>query len=101
MSLPGMCGSGTDRFGQAHAQPEVEVIQGAGAHADQDFVGTDLRFWDIFVLQHFGAAVRGVDDGFHGRSWVRLRPTINNGGGIESSVEMVRARHVAERSVGG
>ena len=43
--------------GNAGAYEEVEVVQGASAHADQDFVGLDGGFRGLFVDKRFRAAV--------------------------------------------
>ena len=48
---------GESHAGDALAQPEVEVVQRAGAHADQDLVGADLGVRGVFVDQHLGPAV--------------------------------------------
>ena len=42
--------------GEAFADPEVEVIHGAGTNADQDLILARLGIGDVFVLQDFGAA---------------------------------------------
>jgi hypothetical protein len=41
------------------------VIQRAGAHAHQDFIGTDLRLWNIFVFENFRTAMLVDSNGFH------------------------------------
>jgi hypothetical protein len=43
--------------GDAAAHEEVEVVERAGAYAQQDFVGFDLGLGRVFVDQHFRAAV--------------------------------------------
>jgi len=51
--------------GDAFANPEIEMIERAGADAHQNIIRADSRFGDIFVAQDFRAAVFGEDDGFH------------------------------------
>ena len=48
---------GEPHAGDARAHEEVEVVQGAGAHADEDFVGLDGGLGRRFVNQLFRAAV--------------------------------------------
>lgn len=50
---------------KAVANPQIEVIEGTGAHADENFVRMDLGFVHIGVVQHAGIAVLVKDDGFH------------------------------------
>jgi len=53
--------------GKAAAHPEVEMVEGAGVNADEDFVATKLRLGDIGVLENGRVAVMTEDDGFHER----------------------------------
>jgi hypothetical protein len=51
--------------GQAATDPEVEVIQGAGAHADEYLVGAGPRVRRVGELQNPGPAVLVEEDRFH------------------------------------
>jgi hypothetical protein len=59
--------------GQSFANPDVEMIERAGLHADQHFVFARLRIGDVFVGQDFGATELMDADGFHSDvlQWVR------------------------------
>src|SRR5258706_6320664 len=50
---------------QAAAHPDVEMIQRAGAHLDQDFVGFELRIGNLGKLENLGSAVFFENDCFH------------------------------------
>ena len=50
---------------EALANPEVEMVQGAGAYAHHDFVRPWLGFRDFRELQDFRPAVLGDDDCLH------------------------------------
>src|SRR5258706_9154361 len=54
---------------QTAAYPHVEMIQRAGAHFDQDFVGFDLRIGDLGNLENFRTAVLFEGDCFHGAEY--------------------------------
>ena len=45
--------------------PHVQEIQRAGAHADQDLAGIELRLGRVLVPQDLGAAMLVEPDGFH------------------------------------
>ena len=51
---------------EAAALPDVEEIQRAGAHADEDFARLQFRIRRILVPQHFGTAMRPMSPV---RSW--------------------------------
>jgi hypothetical protein len=59
-------------IGEATADPEIEMIQGAGAYADENFVGAGFGLGDIGVLQNFGSAMLAEKDGFHDASGLFL-----------------------------
>ena len=50
---------------QTIAHPNVEMIQRAGAHFDQNFVCFDLGIGDFSDLQNLRPAVLFENDGFH------------------------------------
>jgi hypothetical protein len=50
---------------QAPADPEVEVVQGAGADTNEDVIGAEMRFNDVGVMEDARFAVLVEDDGFH------------------------------------
>ena len=52
--------------GQAFAHPDIEMVHGAGFHADQDLIFARLRIGNVFVAEHFGSAEFVNADGFHG-----------------------------------
>jgi hypothetical protein len=60
--------------GQSFADPHVEVVQGAGADADEDLVFARLGIGDIFVGENFRTTELMETDGFHGGS-SDLNPT--------------------------
>jgi hypothetical protein len=41
------------------------MVEGAGAHLDQNFVGAHARLGPLLVAQNFGASVLVKDDCFH------------------------------------
>ena len=51
----------------AAALPEIEVIERAGAHADQSFARAGDRIGGVFVPEHVGPAMRVKTDGFHSK----------------------------------
>src|SRR6185437_1782803 len=51
--------------GKALADPEVEVIQGAGANPYENLVMAVVRVGHVLVLQHSGAAEFVEANGFH------------------------------------
>ena len=51
--------------GQALAHPEVEMVQGAGAHADQNLVFARLGIGNVFVGENFGSTELMNANGFH------------------------------------
>ena len=51
--------------GMPRAHEQIQMIQRAGAHPQQHFVGFDLRLGHVFVDQHFGPAVLVDACGFH------------------------------------
>jgi hypothetical protein len=58
--------------GKAAANPEVEMIEGASAHANQDFIVAESRFGDVGVMKDRRITVFIDDDGFHGQPpWER------------------------------
>jgi hypothetical protein len=50
----------------AETRPDVEVVERAGADADEHFAGSGGRIRDIFVAQHLRSAVRAHHDRLHG-----------------------------------
>ena len=63
----GNVGQGNLEAGETAADPEIEMIEGAGADADQDFVTPELGFGDIGETKNGGISVFLEDDGFHER----------------------------------
>ncbi len=59
--------------GDTVADKKIEMIEGAGADADEDFVGARTRIGEVGVLEDFRAAVLGEDDRFHQRVSVEQR----------------------------
>ncbi len=57
----------------AVANKKVEMIEGAGADADEDFVGARTRVGRVGVLEDFRAAVLREDDCFHAGVSVKER----------------------------
>jgi hypothetical protein len=51
--------------GEALACPDVEVIDAAGAHLDEDLVGFVRRVGKLCVFENVGTAVAVEDDCFH------------------------------------
>jgi hypothetical protein len=54
--------------GNAVTNEKIEMVQGAGADADEDLVGAGARIGDVGVGEDFRSAVLGEDDCFHGAS---------------------------------
>jgi hypothetical protein len=52
--------------GQASTYPDVEVVQGARAHAYEDLIFTRLGIGDVFVGEDFGSTELMNANGFHG-----------------------------------
>jgi hypothetical protein len=50
---------------QTVANKNVEMIQRARLHLDEDFVRTNLRLGHVRVLEHFWSTVLSEDRGFH------------------------------------
>jgi hypothetical protein len=50
---------------QSFAHPEVEVVQGACPHADEDLIFTRLGIGDIFVGEDFGSTELMNANGLH------------------------------------
>jgi hypothetical protein len=61
----GNVGKRNGNAGQTVAHPEIEMIEGAGANADEDFVGVEVRFGNIGVMEHTGVAMLVKDNRFH------------------------------------
>ena len=55
--------------GQSLAHPQVEVIQRAGADADEHMILAQLGIGNVFVFQNFGTTKFMNADGFHARSF--------------------------------
>lgn len=53
--------------GKAAAHPEVEMIEGTGANADEDFVAAKLGLGDVGVVENGRVTVFLEDDRFHER----------------------------------
>ncbi len=53
--------------GKAAAHPEVEMIEGAGTNADEDFLAAKLRLGNVGEAENGRVAVMKEDDGFHER----------------------------------
>jgi hypothetical protein len=53
--------------GKATANPEVEMIKGAGADADEDFIVAENRFGDVGIAEDGRVTVFVNNDGFHGQ----------------------------------
>jgi hypothetical protein len=51
--------------GEATANPEVEMIKGAGADAHEDFIVAENRFGDVGIAKDRGITVLMDDDGLH------------------------------------
>ena len=52
-----MCGSGILTRSQSATRPEIEMVEGAGAHADQHLAGAGRRIRRVFVPEHLRSAV--------------------------------------------
>ena len=61
----GNVGERDSNTGEAAANPEVEMIEGAGADANQDFIVAEGRFGDISIAKNRRVTVFMDDDGFH------------------------------------
>jgi hypothetical protein len=61
----GNVGERDSNTGEAAANPEVEMIEGAGADANQDFIVAKGRFGDISIAKNRRVTVFMDDDGFH------------------------------------
>jgi hypothetical protein len=59
---------------ESAASPEVEVIEGARAHADERLAARDVRLGRIFVAKDLRSAMLMKTNGFHecGQSIKRL-----------------------------
>ena len=53
--------------GKAATYPEVEMIEGTGANADEHFVAAKLRLGDIGVVENGRVTMFLEDYGFHER----------------------------------
>jgi len=53
--------------GKAAAHPEVEMIEGTGVNADEDFAAAKLGLGDISVVENGRVTMFLEDDGFHER----------------------------------
>jgi hypothetical protein len=53
---------------QSAADPQIEMIQSAGAHADENFIGAGLGLGDVDVLQNFGSTMLAEEDSLHDAS---------------------------------
>src|SRR5208337_1980238 len=53
--------------GEAAAHPEIEMIEGAGVNADEDFAAAELRLGDVGVVENGRVTVFLEDDRFHER----------------------------------
>jgi hypothetical protein len=53
---------------QAPADPEIEMIEGAGADTDENFMSAEFGFGDVDILQNFGSAMLAEKNGFHDAS---------------------------------
>lgn len=51
--------------GNAGADEEIQVIQGAGANAHHDFSASGNRIRSVFITQHVGTTVLVHADSFH------------------------------------
>jgi len=74
----GDVGQGNLKAGKPTADPEVEMIEGAGANTDEDFVTAKLRLRNIGEAENGRVTVFLEDDGFHERpprSEIRCRLT--------------------------
>jgi hypothetical protein len=53
--------------GKAATHPEVEMIEGTGVNADEDFAAAKLRLGDVGVVENGRVTMFLEDDGFHER----------------------------------
>jgi hypothetical protein len=53
---------------QSAPDPQIEMIQSASAHADENFVGARFGAGNIHVLQNFGSAMPAEEDSLHDAS---------------------------------
>ena len=51
--------------GYTFTNPEIEVIEGAGPYANEDFIVAEMRLVDVGVMENAGVTVMVEDDGFH------------------------------------
>jgi len=63
----GDVGKGGLEAGKAATHPEVKMIEGTSANADEDLAPAELRLGNIGVLENGRVSVFLVDDGFHER----------------------------------
>ena len=63
----GNVGERDGNAGEAAANPEVEMIEGAGTDANQDFIVAESRFGNIGIAKDGRVTVFVDDDGFHGQ----------------------------------
>jgi hypothetical protein len=61
----GNVGERDSNTGEAAANPEVEMIEGAATNANQGFIVSEGRFGDISIAEYGRVAVFVDDDGFH------------------------------------
>jgi hypothetical protein len=81
----GNVGQGDLQSGEAAADPEIEMIEGTGADADQDFVAAELRFGHVGETKNGGVPVFLEHNGFHERPprsetygrWKRFRNIVS------------------------
>src|SRR5262245_5058593 len=76
---PADLGAGNDRQrklvpGHAAANPDVEMIEGHGADADDGLAGLQLRLGDLGQFELVDAAVLTNNDRFHGAASLLRRP---------------------------
>ena len=50
--------------GEAAAHPEIKMIEGTSAHADENFAGARFRFGDIGISQNFGSPMLAEKNNF-------------------------------------
>jgi len=64
----GNVGKRDGNAGEAAAHPEIEMIEGTGSHADENFAGVRFGFGDIGVSQNFGSPMLAEKDDLHSSS---------------------------------
>ena len=52
---------------QTAPHPQIEMIEGAGAHVNEDFIMSEMRFRYVGVAQNTGVTVLMEKNSFHGR----------------------------------